>query len=169
MKTSKSHQIWKFGAALLGLSMAVTTLNGCSKIQSWLQSKQEIAWRKEGMDVALAEAKKTNRPLFVYWGAVWCPPCNVIKAKVFPHPEFKSALSSFIPVYLDGDTESAQSWGEKLNASGYPTLMILSPEGKEVVRLSTNVSAEEMAETLKDAYNVLSPVPDLMNNILAGE
>ncbi|MCB0365619.1 MAG: thioredoxin family protein [Bdellovibrionaceae bacterium] len=152
----------------MSLSFVVLSLSSCTKVQSWWQARQEIEWRKDGMESALAEAKKTNRPLFVYWGAIWCPPCNVLKAKVFPDSDFKQAVSSFIPVYLDGDTESAQLWGEKLNASGYPTLMVLNSAGKEVVRLSTNVSATEIAEVLKDAYNVLSPVPELLREIKNG-
>ena len=168
MKNLSAKSTIVFGAVLVSLSFVVLSLSSCTKVQSWWQARQEIEWRKDGMESALAEAKKTNRPLFVYWGAIWCPPCNVLKAKVFPDSDFKQAVSSFIPVYLDGDTESAQLWGEKLNASGYPTLMVLNSAGKEVVRLSTNVSATEIAEVLKDAYNVLSPVPELLREIKNG-
>ncbi|MET5116234.1 thioredoxin family protein, partial [Burkholderia pseudomallei] len=31
-----------------------------------------IAWRQGDVDAAFADAKRTNKPLFLYWGAVWC-------------------------------------------------------------------------------------------------
>ena len=58
-----------------------------------------------------------NKPLFLYWGAVWCPPCNQIKKTIFTRREFQEKMKLFLPVYLDGDTKSAQIWGEKLKAS----------------------------------------------------
>src|SRR2546426_11654475 len=35
-----------------------------------------IAWRKDDVDAAFVAAKTDHKPLFLYWGAVWCPPCN---------------------------------------------------------------------------------------------
>ncbi|MCC7404830.1 MAG: thioredoxin family protein [Bdellovibrionales bacterium] len=162
------HIKWVFFIHVVSLTMAGFSFTSCTRLKNWWASRQEIPWHKSGMESALLEAQKTKRPLFVYWGAVWCPPCNVLKAKVFPEPEFRAAMVPFIPVYLDGDTESAQVWGEKLNASGYPTLMILDPAGKEVVRLSTSVSVAEIAEVMRDAYQVIHPVPELLSQIQAG-
>jgi len=37
--------------------------------------KQEIAWFDGSIDQAFALARAQDKPLFLYWGAVWCPPC----------------------------------------------------------------------------------------------
>src|SRR5471032_972197 len=47
----------------------------------------QIAWRDGvadgGIDAAFAQAAAAQRPLFLYWGAAWCPPCNRVKADIF--------------------------------------------------------------------------------------
>lgn len=46
-----------------------------------------IAWVKpedSNIDPIFARARAANKAVFLYWGAVWCPPCNQIKATVLP-------------------------------------------------------------------------------------
>ncbi|MCH6552301.1 MAG: thioredoxin family protein [Planctomycetes bacterium] len=88
-------------------------------------------------------AEREGKPLFLYWGAVWCPPCNQIKSTIFSQRAFIEKTKLFVPVYLDGDTESAQIWGERLDVWGYPTMLVLSPEGREVMRMPTGLQLEE--------------------------
>lgn len=125
-----------------------------------------IQWTTEGMDNALKQAKQQQKPLFVYWGAVWCPPCNVVKSTLFVDPQFIQATHDYISVYLDGDTEEAQKWGEKLNTRGYPTLMVLSPAGQEIFRLATERPPQELAGILDDTKNVWLPMSELLQTEL---
>jgi protein disulfide-isomerase len=129
-------------------------------------SEMNIDWFQGGMEQALAQAKEQSRPLFVYWGAVWCPPCNVLKGTVFHDPAFVEATRSFVAVYLDGDTSEAQIWGEKLGASGYPTLLVLNPEGKEVARLQTGLGAAGLTAALSRTRESLAPMEERVRKIL---
>jgi thioredoxin-related protein len=127
-----------------------------------LAETQGVDWFKGTVSEAFSLGKKQNKPLFLYWGAVWCPPCNQIKKKVFSSKEFQDKVKSFIPVYLDGDEKRAQVWGEKLKAKGYPTMIVFSPAGKEVMRMPIGISAKEYAKVLDDVATQLTPISQLL-------
>ncbi|MEI8347859.1 MAG: thioredoxin family protein, partial [Pseudomonadota bacterium] len=67
-----------------------------------------IDWHTATVEEAFAKAAKINTPLFLYWGALWCPPCNQIKKVIFSSAIFKKEIPNFVAVYLDGDEPQAQ-------------------------------------------------------------
>jgi len=124
-----------------------------------------IPWFGGTVEEALAKAKAERRPVFLYWGAVWCPPCQVLRTRLFPRPEFRARLAATVPVYLDGDTERAQIWGEKLHTLGYPTVVLLDPDGREITRINSLISIDQYVETLKAALDATRPVPELVKQV----
>ena len=110
-----------------------------------------IDWFQGSVKEAFRTAKSSRRPLFLYWGAQWCPPCNKMKKTVFSKPPFKEKIKGFVSVYFDGDQDRAQIWGEKLKAKGYPTMMIYNADGNEIMRLPIDVSMERYVELLDAA------------------
>ena len=125
-----------------------------------------IRWYSGSVDEAFAEAKRRNRPVFLYWGAVWCPPCNQLKATLFRNPAFINKTRLFVPVYLDGDTEAAQQRGEQFGVLGYPTLILFTPEGEEITRLPGGMSMERYPEVLDLALARVQPVARLLEQVL---
>ncbi len=125
-----------------------------------------IEWFSGSVDEAFAQARRQNRPVFLYWGAVWCPPCNQLKATLFRNPAFIARTRLFIPVYLDGDTEAAQKRGEQFGVLGYPTLILFTPEGEEITRLPGGMSMERYPEVLDLALDRVQPVAKLLKQIL---
>lgn len=147
----------------LALALALGTA-ACSQADSTaeLAHASAIAWREGDVDDALAEAKELGKPVILYWGAVWCPPCNQMKATLFKDASFIAETENFVPVYLDGDTEGAQRWGEQFGISGYPTVIVLRPDGTEITRISSATMASELPELLRVAASRTTSIEALL-------
>ena len=121
-----------------------------------------IDWFKGDVDAAFAAARKADKPVFLYWGAQWCPPCKQLKSSVFPRPDFVAKSRSFIAVYLDGDLPNAQKWGDEFRVSGYPTVVIFRPDRTEITRLSGGMDLSLYAAVLDNVLGDARPVRDVL-------
>src|SRR5512139_2845504 len=121
-----------------------------------------IDWVKGDVDAAFAAAKAANKPVFLYWGAEWCPPCAQIKTTIFARREFQDRSKLFVPVYLDGDTPSAQKHGERFGVVGYPTMILFKPDGTEITRLPGGVDVARYAKILDVALADARPVSTIL-------
>ncbi|MFN8846194.1 MAG: thioredoxin family protein [Bdellovibrionales bacterium] len=126
----------------------------------------QISWHKGPVEDALKMAKTQKKPMILYWGASWCPPCEALKLNVFPNPEFIEATKNFVMIYLDGDNKDAQIWGEKFGATGYPSLIVLNENAVELQRLNSLMSAPELAKELLQAQQNSQNMDELLENIL---
>ena len=126
-----------------------------------------IAWYKGDVDAAFAAAKKENKPVFLYWGAGWCPPCNQVKATIFNRQDFIERSRFFVPVYIDGDSPSAQRLGARFKVSGYPTMVLLKASGSEITRLPGEVDADQYMRVLTLGMNGARPVKETLAAALA--
>ncbi len=130
------------------------------------QQEVAIQWYHGSVEQAFAEAKNQRKPIFLYWGAVWCPPCNQLKATLFKNPAFVGKTRLFVPVYLDGDTESAQKLGEQFGVLGYPTMILFSPDGEEITRLPGGMSLDLYPQMLDLALDQVKPVARILHEII---
>jgi thioredoxin-related protein len=128
-----------------------------------------IAWHKGDIEAAFELARKENKPVFLYWGAEWCPPCHQINATIFNRREFIDRSRLFVPVYLDGDTENAQKLGERFGVMGYPTMIVLNPEGDEITRIPGGINIELYGSVLDLALADARPVQEVLAAFEAGE
>lgn len=128
-------------------------------------SHEQKHWFQGSVSDAFAAAAKQQKHIILYWGAEWCPPCNDLKDQVFSHSEFPQFASRYIMVYLDGDSEGAQTWGEKLKVSGYPTVVLLDPKGKELFRFSSGMDFVEFKKAIGAAVASGKNVKTLISNL----
>ena len=130
-----------------------------------------IAWHKAAndaeVDAAFAAARAESKPVFVYWGAKWCPPCNQVQATLFNRQDFIERSRAFVPVYVDGDSPGAQKLGARFRVSGYPTMVLFNVQGKEVTRLPGEVDPVRYTEVLTLGMNAARPVSAVLADALA--
>jgi thioredoxin-related protein len=128
MKAITRFAYFAAGAAALTASAFASTLEG---------------WSTD-LGKALERAKAEKKSVLVeFTGSDWCPPCIAMRKNVFSKKEFVDAASKkFILVELDfpkGDKAVAKKnepLAEKYKIESFPTVMLLSPEGKEFTRFS---------------------------------
>jgi len=113
-----------------------------------------IAWQHGGLDAAFALAAAQQRPLFLYWGAVWCPPCNRVKSEIFARDEFIERSASVVCCQLDGDSAGAQALGARYGLRSYPTLVLYAPGGHEITRLPCELDGELFTSAFDNALAV---------------
>jgi thiol-disulfide isomerase/thioredoxin len=127
-----------------------------------------IDWFAGDVEAAFAAAKAADKPIFLYWGAEWCPPCAQIKSTIFNKREFQERSRLFVSVYLDGDTPSAQRHGERFGVVGYPTMILFRPDGTEITRLPGGVDVARYAKILDVALADARPVTEILAAAASG-
>ncbi|MBX3748285.1 MAG: thioredoxin family protein [Verrucomicrobiae bacterium] len=110
----------------------------------WMSATAHAEWKTD-FAAAQAEAKKENRLLVLnFTGSDWCPPCIQMKREVLDKKEFKDfAAKNLVLVEVDFPRRKAISAAQrranealqkKFSIEGYPTFIVLGPDGKELSR-----------------------------------
>jgi thiol:disulfide interchange protein DsbD len=139
------------GVVLLGLALyvAATGIQGyldehvAAKIRMLSSDKSAAAkidaveWFPYAED-KIAEAGRSEKPVFIDFYADWCIPCKEMDRKTFSDPEVIAASKSF--VMLKGDLTAAADpqtkvLEQKYQIRGVPTLVFLTSDGREIAEL----------------------------------
>jgi thioredoxin-like negative regulator of GroEL len=135
-------------AAALAGALAALSPGPAASAQEASGHGSAIAWFPGDVDAAFARARSAHKPLFLYWGASWCPPCNEVKATIFRRADFVERSRQFVPVYVDGDQPSAQKLADRFRVRGYPTMILFAPDGAEITRLPGEIDPQQYLEAL---------------------
>jgi thioredoxin-related protein/tetratricopeptide (TPR) repeat protein len=124
-----------------------------------------IQWFDGHIDQAFERASRERKPLLLYWGAIWCPSCNQLKASVFTRRDVIEKSKLFVPVYLDADEIRTQQLMDQFKVNGYPTLLVLQPDRTELARLSGGLDLSQYADVLDAVLTKLRPVGQIISSL----
>lgn len=157
---------------LLGAGLGAASLPAAAVPAASAAADAGIAWTRVAsdaeVDAAFAQAGAEQKPLFLYWGAKWCPPCNQVQATLFNRADFIARSRAFVPVYIDGDSPGAQKLGTRFKVRGYPTMVLFKADGSELTRLPGEVDARQYTQVLTLGMNAQRPARQVLADAQAG-
>ncbi len=157
--------------SLLGGVVLATALASAHAAPADLPSNN-VAWLVAAADAdierAFTQAQAQKKPVLLYWGASWCPPCNQLKATLFNRQDFAAQSKHFVAVFVDGDRPAAQKLGARFKVSGYPTMVLFTPEGSEITRLPGEADAPQVLSLLEAGLAGGRPVAAVLADARAG-
>lgn len=98
----------------------------------------DVKW-ETSLEAAQQRARAENKLIFldVYTG--WCYWCKKLQKETFPSAEGQKALEKMVPLRIETEDESYKptkdvAFETRYRIDGFPTLLILNADGKEVAR-----------------------------------
>ncbi|MFK7947867.1 MAG: thioredoxin family protein [Saprospiraceae bacterium] len=131
---------------------------------------QSIDFSKKSWEKVLAEAKSSNKNIFVDAYTTWCAPCKKMAKYVFTKPNVATFYNdNFISVKMDMEKGKGPDFAEKYGVKAFPTLLYFSPEGELLHRIVGAKDANEFIEVGKIALNPQLRLGTMTEKYLQGE
>lgn len=131
---------------VLVVGLVVLGMAGFMIVSKHFEPKELIPWRTD-YAAAEAEAHSANKPLFLYFTASWCGPCQKMKTSTWADAEVDAALKKYVPVKLDIDAHA--DLAAKYAVDSIPAFRVLNEKNELVKSDAGYVGAKEFVEWLK--------------------
>lgn len=112
----------------------------------------------EGYRAGLERATASGKPLVIICRASWCRWCAGLSQGILADPEVIQRSSRCVCVTLDADRDAETC--RRLGVRGFPTVILQTPAGREVKRLTGRGEVRTLAAAIDEATaRIASSVP----------
>jgi thiol:disulfide interchange protein DsbD len=127
------------------LALALTILLGVRAVESGLRlellprastsaAPKESLWMQQDFEGALARARSEHKLVLVDTYAEWCAQCKELDEKTWPEPRLREWIQrSAVAIRIDAD-KVRPDIATRFRISGFPTVLLLDEEGRELKR-----------------------------------
>ena len=126
-----------FGAPLGELDAFFPPYGSYGEIAKIRSGEPELSW-SDDYEVALAEAQKTGKPIFIDFTGFACTNCRWMEANIFPEPEVHNLLKQYVRVqlYTDGrevvHKHNREFQESRFGTVALPLYVVISPSDETI-------------------------------------
>lgn len=118
----------------------------------------QVRFESGSTDALHEKALKLGKPVFIDLYADWCQPCRWMEQRVFAQKEVGDFINSrFVAARYDVDQTTGQALMKRYGSGSIPLLLVFSPQGELLGRITGASSAERL---LKDLQRILDGNPE---------
>ncbi|MCX7877782.1 MAG: thioredoxin fold domain-containing protein [Ignavibacteria bacterium] len=131
-----------------------------------LSLKSQVNFESGTVFQVLFKAEQENKVVMVDVYTDWCVWCVELDKLVYSKPEvYNYANQNLINYKIDAEKGEGLQFKEKYKVEGYPTILFLRPDGKEIDRIYGYYPAEEFLRLMQDYSHGRNTLADIKERL----
>ena len=100
-----------------------------SVAENSVEDHGKLDWFKGSFEEALAQAKASNKIVFIDFWTTWCGWCKRLNKDTFSDDTVVAEMKDIICISIDAESKAGKPIAERFHVKGYPALILLAPDG----------------------------------------
>lgn len=143
----------------------ILLLIGCLSIAA-LPGKAQIEFFQGSFEDVLKKAQSEQKGVFIDFYTVWCGPCKLMSANVFPEPEVGAYFNrKFVNYQINAEDKNFGEQVKRFQIQAYPTFIFLDASGKITGRHAGALDAGQFLRYAKRANGELAGFEEMYDQL----
>src|SRR5262249_39727113 len=89
----------------------------------------KLDWFKGSFEEALAQAKASNKLVFIDFWTTWCGWCKRLNKGTLSDDSVVQVMNDFVCLSIDAETKAGKPLAQRFHVKGFPALIVLAADG----------------------------------------